>query len=176
MVADPLGHLAIVVRWERGEIGGLPHCHILISRLPKRSIKPSTCFAIKEHVEAQDRTHPYAPGDVSRYLSKGRFSSAADCEGTLRKFNRADWHYISPGAQAEMRRFWHRQSFRASYERLNSASNPTNPGWARRKAPGFRTGRENDRSLLESQMNLTQHLSILYDIYCLMLLKRVAGK
>ena len=39
-------------------------------------------------------------------LSKGRFSSAADCEGAntyeLRKFNRADWIYISPGAWAEI--------------------------------------------------------------------------
>jgi hypothetical protein len=36
---------------------------------------------------------PYAPDDVSRYLSKGRFSSAADCESAntyeLRKFDRA---------------------------------------------------------------------------------------
>jgi hypothetical protein len=33
-VQDPLGYLAFVTRWERGEIGGLPHCHILISRFP----------------------------------------------------------------------------------------------------------------------------------------------
>jgi hypothetical protein len=50
---------------------------------------------------------PYGPGDVARYLSNGRFSSAADCEGAntyeLRKFNWADWIYISPGAWAEMR-------------------------------------------------------------------------
>jgi hypothetical protein len=43
---------------------------------------------------------------VSKYLSKGRFSSSADCAGAntyeLRKFNRADWIYISPGAWAEM--------------------------------------------------------------------------
>jgi hypothetical protein len=49
---------------------------------------------------------PYGPGDVSKYLSKGRFSSAADCESAntyeLRKFNRADWIYVSPGAWAEM--------------------------------------------------------------------------
>ena len=37
-VADPLGHLTFVVRWERGGIGGLPLCHILISRLPERSL------------------------------------------------------------------------------------------------------------------------------------------
>jgi hypothetical protein len=105
-VADPLGQLAFVIRWERGEIGGLPHCHVLISRFPERSINPSTCFAIKntwKHGIAQVRLYdPYVPGDVSRYLSKGRFLSAADCEGAntyeMRKFNRADWIYISPGA------------------------------------------------------------------------------
>jgi hypothetical protein len=110
-VADPLGQLAFVIRWERGEIGGLPHCHILISRIPERSINRSTCFAMKntwKHGIAQVRLYdPYTPGDVSRYLSKGRFSSAADCEGAntyeLRKFDRADWLYISPGAWAEMR-------------------------------------------------------------------------
>src|SRR6266481_4403628 len=53
-VADPLGHLAFVIRWERGEIGGLPHCHILISRFPERSINPSTCFAM-EHMETRNR-------------------------------------------------------------------------------------------------------------------------
>ena len=67
-VADPLGQLAFVVRWERGEIGGLPHCHILISRFPERSINPSTCFAMvntRKHGIAQVRLYdPYAPGDV----------------------------------------------------------------------------------------------------------------
>ena len=110
-VADPFGQLAFVIRWERGEIGGLPHCHILISRFPEPSINPSTCFAMVntwKHGISQVRLYdPYGPGDVARYLSKGRFSSAADCEGAntyeLRKFNRADWLYISPGAWAEMR-------------------------------------------------------------------------
>jgi hypothetical protein len=76
-VADPLGHLAFAVRWERGEIGGLPHCHILISRFSEQSINPSTCFAMKntwKHGIAQVRLYDsYAPGDVSRYLSKGAF-------------------------------------------------------------------------------------------------------
>src|SRR5207249_2658091 len=110
-VAEPLDQLAFVIRWERGEIGGLPHCHILISRFPERSINPSNCFAMKntwKHGIAQVRLYdPYVPADVSRYLSKGRFSSAAGCEGAntyeLRKFNRTDWIYISPGAWAGMR-------------------------------------------------------------------------
>jgi hypothetical protein len=44
-VADPLGQLAFVIRWERGEIGGLPHCHVLISRFPERSHK----LAVAQH-------------------------------------------------------------------------------------------------------------------------------
>jgi hypothetical protein len=54
-VADPLGHLAFVLRWERGEIGGLPHCHILISRFPERSIQSKYGRCGEEHVEAQIR-------------------------------------------------------------------------------------------------------------------------
>jgi hypothetical protein len=74
-MADPLGHLAFVFRWERGEIGGRPHCHILISRFPERSITPSTCFAMIntwKHGIAQVRLYdPYGPGDVFRYMNKG---------------------------------------------------------------------------------------------------------
>ena len=84
-----LEELAFVIRWERGEIGGLPHCHILISRFLERLINPSTCFAMVntwKHGIAQVRLYdPYAPGDVSRYLSKGRFSSA---EYDLRRWRR----------------------------------------------------------------------------------------
>jgi hypothetical protein len=69
-VADPLGQLAFVIRWESGEIGGLPHCHILISRFPERSINTSTCFAMKntwkDGISQIHLFHPYAPGDVSR--------------------------------------------------------------------------------------------------------------
>jgi len=75
------------------------------------SINPSTCFAMvntwKHGISQVRRYDPYGPGDVAKYLSKGRFSSAADCEYAntyeLRKFHRADWIYISPGAWAEMR-------------------------------------------------------------------------
>ena len=44
-----------------------------------------------------------------------------------------------------------------------------------RKAVEFRTGRGNDGGVLEGKMNRTQHPSILYDIYCLMLLKEWAA-
>ena len=109
-VADPLGQLAFVIRWERGEIGGLPHCHILISRFPERSIIPITCFAMKntwKHGISQVRLYdPYGPGDVSKYLSKGRFFLlAADCEGAntyeLRKFN-GRTGFISVQARGQM--------------------------------------------------------------------------
>ena len=53
-VADPLGQLAFVIRWERGEIGGLPHCHILISRFPERSIQSKYVFRDEEYVEARN--------------------------------------------------------------------------------------------------------------------------
>src|SRR5213082_244577 len=70
--------------------------------------RASTCLNTWKHGISQVRLYdPYGLGDVARYLSKGRFSSAADCEGAntyeLRKFNRADWIYISPAAWAEMR-------------------------------------------------------------------------
>src|SRR3954452_25267518 len=55
-VADPLGHLAFVIRWERGEIGGLPHCHILISRFPERSNQSEYVFCYGKHVEARNLT------------------------------------------------------------------------------------------------------------------------
>src|SRR5438874_13220901 len=81
------------------------------ARFPERSINPSTCFAMVntwKHGISQVRLYdPYGPGDVSRYLSKGRFSSAADCGGAntydVRKVNRADWMDISPGVGAVMR-------------------------------------------------------------------------
>ena len=62
-----------------------------------------------KHGIAQVRLYdPYAPGDVSRYLSKRRFSSAADCEGAntyeLRKFKSGglDLYQVQPPG-AEMR-------------------------------------------------------------------------
>jgi hypothetical protein len=96
-VTDPLEQLAFVIRWERGEIGGLPHCHILISRFLERSINPSTCFAMKntwKHGIAQVRLYdPYAPGDVSRYLSKGPFLVSGRLRG--REYIRAA--QVQPG-------------------------------------------------------------------------------
>ena len=64
--------------WERGEIGGLPHCHILISRFPERSINPSTCFAMVntwKHGISQVRLYdPNGPGvrqELKRFQRKG---------------------------------------------------------------------------------------------------------
>ena len=52
---DPLGQLAFVGRWERGEIGGLPHCRILISRSPGTIEQSEYVLRDGKHVEARDR-------------------------------------------------------------------------------------------------------------------------
>src|SRR6266478_5999924 len=73
-----LGQLAFVIRWERGEIGGLPHCHILISRFPERSINPSTCFAMVNtwkhgisQVRLYDPNGPRVRQELKRFQRKG---------------------------------------------------------------------------------------------------------
>jgi hypothetical protein len=86
-------------------LGKTPRLHTKSTRKPC-SWRDQQSFGL--HGIAQVRLYdPYGPGDVTRYISKGRFSSAADCESAntyeLRKFDRADWLYISPGAWAEMR-------------------------------------------------------------------------
>jgi len=54
-------------------------------------------------------------------------------------------------------------------------NNASRGRWPRRKAVELRKGRGNDWVLLaekrRDKMNQTQHLAILYDIYCLMSLK-----
>jgi hypothetical protein len=72
-VADPLGHLAFVIRWERGEIGGLPHLPYFDFTI-SGAIDPSEYVLAMvntwKHGIAQVRLYdPYTPG-VSRYLSR----------------------------------------------------------------------------------------------------------
>jgi hypothetical protein len=108
-VANPLEQLAFVIRWERGELGGLPHCHILISRFPERSINPSTCFAMVN-------TWKHGTGSSVQPLRAGRcvqisFERAVLVSGRLRgreyirdaQVQPGDWIHISPGDWAEMR-------------------------------------------------------------------------
>jgi hypothetical protein len=57
------------------------------------------CFAMVntwKHGISQVRLYdPYGPGDVARYLSKGRFSSAADCGG--REYITAEADHVHGG-------------------------------------------------------------------------------
>ncbi len=94
--------LSVATRYERGEVGDRPHCHLLISRVPVRRINLTTCFRMRhywEHTQphtgactctdtntsdpkfaicgrgiAQVRLYePTAGGE--RYMTKGKFSA-----------------------------------------------------------------------------------------------------
>jgi hypothetical protein len=118
-------HIAWVTRWERGELGDRPHCHLLISRVPIRHISLTTCFRLKGmwehkypcacengHTEccgigiAQVRLYDPRAGGES-YMAKGKFTSEW-AQGAnayeLRKFNSNDLDalYISRRAAEEM--------------------------------------------------------------------------
>jgi hypothetical protein len=60
--ADPLGQLAFVIRWERGEIGGSSRTAILMSRF-ERSINPVRasrhfgCFVFRRDLARRIITH-----------------------------------------------------------------------------------------------------------------------
>jgi hypothetical protein len=105
--------LCYVTRWEEGELGGLPHCHILIAGLTLGNFRTS-CFAFKniwKHGVAQVRL--FDPGNAlgaAAYMSKGRFS-AAWAQGAngyeVAKFGKVgkenmDSIYISKRAQERM--------------------------------------------------------------------------
>jgi hypothetical protein len=105
--------LCYVTRWESGELGGLPHCHSLLTGMTFSNYI-TACFMLKntwKHGVAQVRL--YDPGKalgVAAYMSKGRFS-AAWTEGAntyeLRKFGRVgdenmDSIYVSRRAQERM--------------------------------------------------------------------------
>src|ERR1700688_119863 len=50
--------LVYVIRWEFGETGGLPHCHLLIGGFERRSVNLDRCFRQKniwKHGVAQVR-------------------------------------------------------------------------------------------------------------------------
>jgi hypothetical protein len=121
-----LRHIAWATRWERGEIGDRPHCHLLISRVPRRLISINTAHWMKSmwqhkhpcvcengaiqtcsHGLARVRLYDPSRGGVE-YMCKGKvggnwsYSSANAYE--LKKFNSVDCDalYISPRAQQEM--------------------------------------------------------------------------
>ncbi len=118
-------HIAWVVRFERGELGDRPHCHLLISRVPVRHINLGNCFRMRhmwQHLKvctcgnkvtgichrgiAQVRLYDPAAGGC-KYMTKGRFG-VEWAQGAnayeLRKFNSQDCDalHISPRAFEEM--------------------------------------------------------------------------
>jgi hypothetical protein len=114
--------LDVVVRGERGEVGEWPHYHLLLARFPQQAVSLSRCFAqawqwnhsaTPDHVAtckgcrygiAQIRL--YSPArNAASYMSKGRFSAEWSREANkyeLRKFDSADFVYISPRAFQSM--------------------------------------------------------------------------
>jgi hypothetical protein len=105
--------LCYVVRWESGEIGGLPHCHMLITGLTCSNYL-SCCFIFHDFWKrGVSQVRLYDPGKVlgvAAYMSKGRFS-AAWAQGAnnyeIRKFGRVgdenmDSIYVSQKAQERM--------------------------------------------------------------------------
>ncbi len=118
-------HIAWVVRFERGELGGRPHCHLLISRIPSRFINLSMCFHMmnmwmhKHPCECTNGNTEVCGRGISRvrlydpsaggvpYMLKGKFGvewtqGANNYE--LKKFNSDDCDalFISPRAWQEM--------------------------------------------------------------------------
>ena len=118
--------LSYVVRWERGELGDRPHCHLLISRIPWRHINLNTCFTWRHYwmhrkectCEKPQEQHCnrglaqvrlYEPGGSSleAYITKGKFGSNWAQRANayeLSKFNSRDLDalWISPRAMQEM--------------------------------------------------------------------------
>jgi hypothetical protein len=119
-------HIAWATRWERGEIGDRPHCHLLIGRVPRRFISITTTYKLKymwqhkypcicknankemcQHGLSKIRLYDPSAAGVS-YMCKGKYGSDWSYSGAnayeLRKFNSVDCDalFISPRAQQEM--------------------------------------------------------------------------
>jgi hypothetical protein len=104
-----INEVAYVTRWERGEAGDRPHCHMLICGLPKSAVHLNTCFRLKNRWEqgiSQVRLYePSAGGEA--YMTKGKFSwtwAQGANAYELHKFNsrELDALYISPRAMRLM--------------------------------------------------------------------------
>jgi hypothetical protein len=101
--------VAQVTRWERGEVGDRPHCHLLITSLPKNVVHLTTCFRLMsawKHGISQVRLYePSRNGEA--YMTKGKFSYSW-AQGAnayeLKKFNseELDALFISPRAMQMM--------------------------------------------------------------------------
>jgi hypothetical protein len=71
-----INDVAYVTRWERGEAGDRPHCHILVCGLPRQHVNLNTCFRLKNSWKygiSQVRLYEPAKG-AEAYMTKGKFS------------------------------------------------------------------------------------------------------
>jgi hypothetical protein len=103
--------LPYVLRWEHGEIGGLPHCHALVGGFEARSVNLGRCFRqIHLWKPGIARVRLFEPGraiGATAYMSKGKFSAqwtAGANHYELKKFGRVgeDSIYFSKRAREVM--------------------------------------------------------------------------
>lgn len=106
-------YLFYITRWECGELGGLPHCHLLIGGMRVVKNWKSACFVtIHDWPHGIAQVRLFSPAKVlgvAAYMSKGKFSEAF-AQGAnnyeVKKFGRVDYDsiYISRAANEEMLR------------------------------------------------------------------------
>jgi hypothetical protein len=71
--------LTYIIRWERGEIGGLPHCHILVSGMTTTNLLMIAFKARHAWTLGVSQVRLYDPGQAlgnAAYMTKGKFSAA----------------------------------------------------------------------------------------------------
>jgi hypothetical protein len=102
--------LLYVIRWESGETGGLPHCHILIGGMIVRNYLTAAFSANEAWERGVSQVRLYNPGQAlgnAAYMTKGKFS-AVWAQGAnayeVRKFGQVseDSIYVSRRAQERM--------------------------------------------------------------------------
>jgi hypothetical protein len=71
--------LTYVIRWESGETGGLPHCHILIAGMTTTNLLMIAFKARHAWKRGLSQVRLFDPGKAigaAAYMSKGKFSAA----------------------------------------------------------------------------------------------------
>jgi hypothetical protein len=144
-VSDPLGQLAFVIRWERGEIGEVPSSQ-------SRNHASGTGWPRRRAVEFRKGRG----NDRSLLAQKKRRANRRDAVAVRPEINVHSLGRLSPAESVLdvgifQEKAVHRRPIR--YTGSDAISCREAPEWLRWKA------------------NQTQHLLILYDIYCLMLLE-----
>jgi hypothetical protein len=103
--------LTYIIRWESGETGGLPHCHILISGMMRTTNPLMIAFKMNDAwIRGVSQVRLFDPGKAlgnAAYMTKGKFS-AYWAQGAnayeVRKFGQVsdDSIYVSRRAQERM--------------------------------------------------------------------------